>query len=489
MEHLYDRLKKYGESEIYPYHMPGHKRREAGWMPGEFIRTDITEVDGFDNLHDAHGILEELQKEAARIYGADESFYLVGGSTCGILSAVSASVPEGGHILIVRNCHKSVYHAAYLKNLTISYLYPDVIEEYDICEAVSPEKVRSALEKEPDIGAVLVVSPTYEGRIADIGAIARVVHEKGIPLIVDEAHGAHLGFHEAFAQNSCRLGADLVIHSVHKTLPALTQTALLHVNGKLVNRRMLRRFLHIYQSSSPSYVLMASIDNALRLMQVQGKERMEGFVRRWNHMMLQLEACSSLMFLSRQPGRQDIGKLVISVRKIDLSGQQLYDMLLQEYHLQLEMAAGSYALAMFTMADTEEGYERMADALLEIDSRYGERHAVRSAGVSGRNVPAEDIPLDRGIQPLLPLKAAVPFAHAWDVPSEACPVSQCAGRLAGEFINLYPPGTPMAVPGEVITEEWVRQLQGYLELGLPVQGIQETGEGQLIQVLSGNNLS
>ena len=484
MEHLYDKLKQYGESDVYPYHMPGHKRREAGWMPAELMQLDITEIDGFDNLHDAHGILKVLQNRAAKIYGADESFYLVGGSTCGILSAVSAAVADGGHILIARNCHKSVYHGIYLKNLTVSYLYPKVLEEYDICEAVSPEDVRTALEKEPDIGTVLLVSPTYEGRIADIGAIARIVHERGIPLIVDEAHGAHLGFHEAFAQNSCRLGADLVIHSVHKTLPALTQTALLHVNGNLVDRRLLLRFLHIYQSSSPSYVLMASIDNALRLMEEEGKKRMEEFVRRWKHMLERLEACRFLEFLPQQNGKQDIGKLVISVRKIDLSGQQLYDMLLQEYHLQLEMAAGSYALAMFTMADTGEGFERMADALLEIDSRCGRKYEPVLCGIpAGENVSAAGI-LSGGIRPLLSLRAAIPFAQAWNMPLEVCPLDRCAGRLAGEFINLYPPGTPVAVPGEVLTEEWIGQIRILLTQGLSVQGIQETGEGQLIQVVS-----
>lgn len=475
MEHLYDKLKEYGESDIYPYHMPGHKRRVSGWMPQDLMKLDITEIDGFDNLHDAHAILDELQKRAARIYGAEESFYLVGGSTCGILSAVSAALPQGGHILIARNCHKSVYHSIYLKKLTVSYLYPEVLEEYDICEAVSPEKVRLALEKEPDIGAVLLVSPTYEGRIADIGAIARIVHGKGIPLIVDEAHGAHLGFHEAFAQNSCRLGADLVIHSVHKTLPAMTQTALLHVNGTLVDRRLLRRFLHIYQTSSPSYVLMASIDNALRLMEADGKELMAVFADRWERMLNRLKGCHCLEFLPQESGRQDIGKLVISVRKIDLSGQQLYDMLLQEYHLQLEMAAGSYALAMFTVADEEEGFERMSDALLEIDKRFGQK--------SGNQV-------ERIVKPaaasLLP---AMPLAQAWDIPTQACPLGQCAGRVAGEFINLYPPGIPSAVPGEILTEEWAQQIRGYLEMGLCVQGIQETGEGRLIQVLSGYNLS
>ena len=230
MEHLFDKLERYGNSDIYPYHMPGHKRQVFGELPKEFFQRDITEIDGFDNLHQPEGILLELQDRAAALCGAEESFYLVNGSTGGILSAVSAAVPFGGHILMTRNCHKSAYHAAYLRKLKISYLYPDVLQDYDIYEAVTPDQVCLALEKEKDIDAVLVVSPTYEGRIANIREIAAVVHEKGIPLIVDEAHGAHLGLNTLIHENSCRAGADIVIQSTHKTLPALTQTALLHVN-------------------------------------------------------------------------------------------------------------------------------------------------------------------------------------------------------------------------------------------------------------------
>ena len=180
LEHLYHQLQEYEKSDFYPYHMPGHKRRLNGCMPQQIMGMDITEIDGFDNLHDANGILKDLQEEAARLYGAEESFYLVNGSTCGILSAISAALPAGGHLLMARDCHKSVYHGVYLRNLTTSYLYPDWVPGYDIHDAITPDQVMKALEQEPDIGAVLIVSPTYEGRIADVGEIARIVHEKEI---------------------------------------------------------------------------------------------------------------------------------------------------------------------------------------------------------------------------------------------------------------------------------------------------------------------
>lgn len=467
MGELYRKLREYGQGKVYPYHMPGHKRKQCGEMPKEITGIDITEIEGFDNLHCPCGLLKELQKRAARLYGAEESFYLVNGSTGGILSAVSGALPAGGHILMSRNCHKSVYHGAYLRNLAISYLYPDILEAYDINEAVTPKQVEQALERETDIGAVLIVSPTYEGRIADVKEIARIVHEKGIPLIVDEAHGAHLGFSEAFAPNSCACGADIVIHSVHKTLPSMTQTALLHVNGDRVDREQLKRFLHIYQTSSPSYVLMASIDNALEWMAGEGRQKCSSFAESYLKMCERLSACRGLQFLPSDSRKQDIGKLVISGKKIRLSGQQIYDILLREYQLQLEMAAGSYCLAMFTAADEEEAYERMTKALLELDERIlrGEFPRDREEAVQAQRTLQEKEP-----------GKAIPFCRAWDMKTEIIPLEQAIGRYAGEFINLYPPGTPLLVPGEVFDQEAYRLIFSYLNKGLKVQGVSENNE-------------
>ena len=466
---LAGRLQEYGRSDYYPLHMPGHKRNLYGQMPEDVIRMDITEIEGFDNLHQPEGILKELQEHAARLYGADQTFYLINGSTCGILSAVSAAVPAGGHILITRNCHKSVYHACYLRNLTISYLYPELIEGYDICEAITPGQVEEALNRESDIDAVLIVSPTYEGRIADVEAIARVVHAKGIPLIVDEAHGAHLGFAEGFAQNSCRRGADLVIHSVHKTLPAMTQTALLHVNGELILRERLKRFLHIYQSSSPSYVLMASIENALRLVEKEGNRMFAEFIHRWEKMCRELSTMRHLTILS--PGeKQDPGKLLVSVQKTGLSGQQLYDMLLRDHQLQLEMAAPEFVLAMFSVGDNEDGFMRTTRAFLSID---------------GSLTDGGEEPFPKPIlgESAARRERALPLSVAWDMEQEWCALSGCTGRYCGEFINLYPPGTPRVVPGEVIDEEVVLWIEDCAEKGLQVQGVRYCGSEMFLPVL------
>ena len=238
-ELLIHRLKRYERSDMYPFHMPGHKRLKGGaeyetWFqngmafPNPF-EVDITEIDGFDNLHHAEGILKKSMEWAAGLYGADRTWYLINGSTAGLLSAVCGCVPPGGRILMGRNCHKAAYHGVYLHQLQTSYVYPQSTGEWGIQGGILPEDVEKSLKEQPDIRAVLIVSPTYDGIVSDVKEIARVVHQAGLPLIVDEAHGAHFRYSEVFPQSALELGADVVIQSVHKTLPSLTQTAVLHM--------------------------------------------------------------------------------------------------------------------------------------------------------------------------------------------------------------------------------------------------------------------
>lgn len=480
MEKLFESLMRYGEGPDYPYHMPGHKRTLFGKLPGDLFKMDITEIDGFDDLHAPEGVIATMQERAAALYGAQESFCLVGGSTAGILTAISAAVPMGGHLLMARNCHKSAYHAAYLRRLQVSYLFPEPLEGYGIAGGITPEQVVKALELEPDIQAVLVVSPTYEGRISPIREIAKEVHDRGKLLIVDEAHGAHLGLFDPDIVGSCQAGADLVIHSIHKTLPAMTQTALLHVNGERVNRELVRRFLHIYQSSSPSYVLMASIDNCITLLEQEGKTLYERFREHFLGMMKELERCRHIRVLGtgvrgRGPGIgeaseidtglqvQDIGKLLIYPEPGRMTGQELYDLLRERYHLQLEMAAEEFCLAMFTIGDTEEGFRRMRDALLEIDRELAEA-PVHKKEKEQRLAVSRMAGRPSG-------KARLPFSEAWDLPWEEILLEECAGRISADFISLYPPGTPILTPGEGITQEILDELLSYRRQGLRLRGL------------------
>lgn len=486
---LYDSLVDYGKTDYYPYHMPGHKRN-GGSIKGfsDFFEIDITEIDGFDNLHQAEGIIRQAQERAADLYGADETFFLVNGSTCGILSAISAVTDRQDTILAARNCHKSVYHAVFLQELEVKYLYSGEISEFDISDAVSPEAVRTALEQIPECRVVVITSPTYEGVIADVREIARIVHEKDRILIVDEAHGAHLGLVQDMPENAVRQGADLVIHSLHKTLPSMTQTALLHVSGSRVNRERLRRYLSIYQSSSPSYVLMAGMDACILEVKENAAVLFARLKRYYENFMRQMEKCRYIRIGSSEAIREkgycfrawDICKLVISVKGTSMSGQALYDTLRDEFHLQMEMAAASYVLAIMTIADEEDGWQRLADALLRIDGRIEKEKAVRTLtevrpvserptfqAVDAQSAPYAELTIAQALN-------KVYRSHVSGAVREI-PLAQAAGSISGDFVCLYPPGIPLLVPGEVIEERMIRQIEESLRLGVRVQGVSAGG--------------
>lgn len=506
---LYEALAEYSRSGYYPYHMPGHKRnKEAGEM-AQYYGIDITEIDGFDNLHHAEGILLEAQRRANRMYGNEgtETFYLVNGSTCGVLASVMAATERGAEILIARNCHKSVYHAAILQELGLRYYYPSVIGTCGICDGVSAKEIGRLLEEYPDCRAVVITSPTYEGILSDVHAVADVVHAHDRILIVDEAHGAHLGLEEAVPPGAISGGADLVIHSLHKTLPAMTQTALLHVQGERVDRGKLRRYLSMLQTSSPSYVLMASIDSCVRYLETHGAKRYAYMRRQYDIFCKKIEKCRYIRIGSiacgtnvpdeshkpqeNCPARKryhmagwDLGKLVIYVRDGILSGRHLYDLLRDDFHLQMEMAADKYVLAIMTIMDTQEGWQRLADALVQIDDRIEAGEIMSLAGNTDEETGlTETGPYGRGPASCGCKTADCEkgmIARAYLGGRREVPLEESVGKVAADFINLYPPGIPLVAPGEIVDKEMAAWIQKSMQTGLEVQGV--TAEGKVAVV-------
>ena len=467
---LYESLKKYGDSEMYPYHMPGHKRHPEEYLPESFASIDITEIEGFDNLHNAEGIIKEAQDFAADIIGAEHTYFLVGGSTAGVLSSISAAVPKGGTLLMARNSHRSAYNAVGLMGIDSKYIFPDINKEFGFCEAVTPEKVKEALDKYPEAEAVFIVSPTYEGKIADVQSIAEIVHSKGIPLIVDEAHGAHLSFFErtdGYGISAVRSGADIVIQSVHKTLPAPTQTALIHLNGDLVDRHKLERYLKIYQSSSPSYPLMAGIDGCVRTMAAGGREKLLGFADRFKELVSYInENCTYISALSFEPGTTDVGKLIISAKAANIYGSELAEALRKRFRLETEMSSEWYVLAMFTVSDGFDGYDRLKKALTLLDREYTVKCAdsKREAVNSCRDA---DDPSDCFDD----VTKVYTISESWEMPAEETNIENAASKISAEFVNVYPPGTPILVPGEEIGDKHIALIERYLKEGLNVIGV------------------
>lgn len=475
---LYEKLLAYGDSDHYPFHMPGHKRNEAAFIKEEtsparpdplaaVSRIDITEITGFDNLHYPEGILKDAQEAAAEAYGAVKSWYLVGGSTTGILAALSAAVPKGGRILIARNSHKSVYHGIYLRGLAVSYLYPEYDPVFGVPLPVTEEAVRRALEEEGDIRAVLITSPTYEGLTADVERIASAVHEWGIPLIVDEAHGAHFGFSDMLPASSTAW-ADVVVHSTHKTTRAMTQTALLHLCSGRVAAEEIQKYLDIYMTSSPSYVLMASIEQAIRELKERGNELFTAFWKRRELLLKDMDSLSCVKALQTDRDRQDPCKLLFGDISGRLSGLALKEILREAYHLEMEMSQGNHVLAILTPYDSAEGIERLQRALQEIDDGLKKKKAAALCSQ----------PLYAAIKP----ERRKMLESAWQQ-GERIPLSEAGGRISSEFVYQYPPGTPLIVPGEVWDQELIRYIKRLSESGYEVLGTEIIREVIYIKVL------
>lgn len=519
---IMERLIEYTESDAYPFHMPGHKRQEIpDGMQRDFsdpYGIDITEIDGFDNLHHAEGILKDAMDEAAAVYGADRSWYLVNGSTCGILSAVFAVTENGGRILTARNCHKAVYHAIYLNRLRAEYLYPEEIVEFGINGGIRAEDVRKALEKDAmrcagksgdmrgkrtKIQAVLITSPTYEGVVSDIRAIADVAHEYGIPLIVDEAHGAHLEYADrchSFPKSALECGADIVIQSLHKTLPCFTQTAILHIKGDRVDQDRVARYLSMFQTSSPSYLFMAGIQRCIRYMDSTGRDGMIRYEERLKWFMEQMKGLQVLEVLTRDicgkyraVAGWDPSKIVVStMRAKDFHGEELAEMLRKNYHLEMEMTAPEYVIAMTSVLDTDEGFERLTKALLEIDEELLKAEEKRRKTVSEtgdqkentvreraeKNCKASETLQSRILRP----NETMSICEAMDANTGRTALQNTVGKVSAEFIYLYPPGIPIIAPGEVFTREIVEMIEAYKKAGLLVQGPADPASGMILTV-------
>lgn len=469
MEDLFNKLIKYGESDMYPFHMPGHKRKSL--TEERTYSIDITEIDGFDNLHHPEGIIRELNEAATSIYGTVESRLLINGSTCGILAAISACCSYGGKILVARNCHKAVYNGILLRGLESVYLYPYIEQESGLNGSISPEAVKAALEANKDVQAVLITSPTYDGVLSDIEKISNIVHTYGLLLIVDEAHGAHLSFSRGlFPESALKKGADIVIQSLHKTLPALTQTAFLHINSQRVDRIKIARYLEIYQTSSPSYILMAGASSCLKWLKQAAheafgtyEERLLFWRKKYRELLVDTEEIKLVDF-SDPKGRRfseiygyDPSKLIFSTIGGSLSGEELYQIFREKYYLQMEMAACTYVLALSSVCDREEGFERLYVALAE-------ELAERSDSERKKRVGKRFLPLPE-------TKQIFTLSEAGQMEGKVVNLEDSAGYVSASSLYLYPPGIPFLLPGEEITEEMIGYVRKLQETKLKVQGL------------------
>lgn len=431
---LGERLLKHNADNVLPFHMPGHKRKGYDYLQG-VEKIDITEIEGFDNLHDAQGIILQAEDFASKVFDVKCSRFLVNGSTAGILAGVRSICKEGDTILIARNCHKSVFNAVEIARLRPVYIQPQMFDNF--FGAVTSQSVQKAFENYPDIKAVILTSPTYEGVISDIKGIAQICHEHGATLFVDEAHGAHLSFAD-FEKSARKSGADLVVNSLHKTLPSLTQSAILHVCSERVDVARLDKNLAVFQTSSPSYVLMASIDGCVGYI-ANNESEIKAWSDALNDVRAKLATLKNLKLFA--PGKSenafayDKSKLVILCDETNITGVELKKILREKYNIELEMAGVNYAIAMSGAGDTKDSFARLANALFEIDGTL--EKVDKKLSVQIDNIAKKHF-------------------EPYQIDTLSCDYvdfDKCVGRVSAENIWAYPPGCPIIVKGEEITEQ------------------------------------
>ena len=497
---LYEKLEEYSKSDFYPFHMPGHKRtifKEINLSPYLY---DITEIDGFDNLHHPEEIIKQRLEQVSEFYKSKKSYYLVNGSTCGIMSAISAVTEQKKTVILARNSHKSSYNTVFLLNLKTEYIYPDYIADYGINGGITPENVAKFLgeyDNIQEIAAFFITSPTYEGVVSDIEGIAEILHKWGIPLIVDEAHGAHFSMNPYFPESALHKGADLVIQSLHKTLPSFTQTAMIHIGrDSLVDSEKLERYLAIYQSSSPSYVLMAGIDRCMQLM--MDEERRKNLFQVYIESLEAFrEKCGQFKYFKLLQFNAGYGmydydksKLVIIPDLHYYNGRKLYQVLLDKYHLQMEMASERYIIAMTSIGDTEDGFKRLYTALEELEREI--RFSIKYKFLyEDQQEKSTDCNESKSLKSVLPVKKSgraivcKKIREASEQEYDIMLWKQARGKISAEFVYLYPPGIPILAPGEIITGEIIEDILRYHQMGLNVQGMSDE-KCQMIRVVREN---
>ncbi len=458
---LLDMLATCAQSQNAAFHTPGHKRGQGSFkafrelIGDRALQADLPELPELDNLFAPQGAIDEAQKLAAETFGAEQTWFLINGSTCGIIAAILAACDPGDKILLPRNAHQSAISGLILAGAVPIFLQPEYDPVLDIAHSVTPESVAIALKQHPDAKAVLVVHPTYYGICGDLSAIATLTHTAGIPLLVDEAHGAHFAFHPDFPTSAMAAGADLTVQSTHKTLSALTQASMLHVQGNRIDRDRVSRSLQLVQSTSPNYLLLASLDAARAQMASQGTELMTRTLELADRARSQLQ---SVLQPPPSPGcfALDRTRLTITVSDLGLDGFTADELLHRTFGVTAEFPSPQHLTFIVSLGNTERDLDRLIQAIDRLPVRPATAPKLRNFVQVPCSVP-----------PLSPRQA---FFAA----SKSLPLEQAIDQISAELICPYPPGIPVLLPGERITENAIRLLQTVLNSGGLISGCSDS---------------
>jgi arginine decarboxylase len=463
---LVDALKKCSEEAHVPFYTPGHKRGQGSpieltqFLGSSVFRADLPELPALDNLFAPQGVIQDAQILAAQTFGAEQTWFLVNGSTCGIMAAILATCDPGDKIILPRNVHQSAIAALILSGAVPIFIQPEYDPSLDLAHSITPAAVAAALKQHPDAKAVLMVYPTYFGVCGDIVTIADLTHQYNMPLLVDEAHGAHFAFHPDLPISALQAGADLTVQSTHKTLSAMTQASMLHVQGDLIDRHRVSQSLQLVQSTSPSYVLLASLDAAREQMATQGQEMMEQTLRLADQARSRLQSLPGLSTLQPEhaitPGffALDRTRLTVTVSELGIDGFTA-DEILQNLGVMAELPSLQHVTFIVSLGNTEADLDRLVDAWKTLATTQKPGHA--KAGSRKLLNPSLTYQGD-GSQALSPRDAF--FAR-----TETIAAAEACDRVSAELVCPYPPGIPVLMPGEQITHDALTYLQDVLKSG------------------------
>jgi arginine decarboxylase len=469
-------LLEYVDAGVIPFHTPGHKqgigmdRAFRDFVGDNVLAIDLTQIRGLDDLLQPEEALVEAQELAAECFGAEQSFFLINGSTSGNQCMMMAALNPGDKLALPRNSHKSAMGGLIMSGATPVWMQPEVDEALHMDHTITPQTVRAALERDPDIKAIYIVSPTYYGVAADLEAIAAIAHEHGIPLLVDEAWGPHFHFHPALPLSAMQAGADMAINSTHKMLGSLSQTAMLHVQGSRIKLDRLKAVYKLFLSTSPNLVLVASLDVARRQMAMEGPALLSRTIEIAQDARRQLNEIPRVYCfgeeLEGRPGVFDLDptKITVTVKDLGYTGYEAEEILRRRYNVQVELADLFNIVALYTIGTTQEASDALIHGVRELAREDRPVDIFSPSGVLDRRVKTGTYQL-----PKIPPIRLIP-RDAFLADTEFVPFKNSAGRICAEVITPYPPGIPVISPGEQITPEIIDYLALEKKAGVKMQG-------------------
>ena len=465
---IVNELKQIVDIDVISFHVPGHKMGKIydrlGYTPiiEKMYKMDTTEIIGTDNLHSPEGIIKESQKRASKVFKSDNTYYMVNGSTSGIQASIMASCNPGDKLIVNRDCHLSVINGCILGDINPVYINADISKDNNIVNGVILEDAIEVINKNLDAKAILLTYPTYYGITYDLKTICDYAHSKNIIVIVDEAHGAHLGLSDELPKTALEQGADLVIQSTHKTLPAFTQASMIHTQGNRVNRSRLLSMLRFVQSSSPSYTLMVSLELAVDIYETKGKELMMELLLNINKFKENIKDNE----LIRVYNEYDKTKIFVESKNIGLIGYELEEILRKEYNIQVELSNYYGVLLICTIGNDDKDFKKLEMALKNIYDSYNIKENIKEVEYPN----------------IIPKKALSP-REAFYKSKKSVKIYDSIGKISGEYIIPYPPGISLLSPGEIITKDVIDYVLLCNKKGMHVNGIKDSNL-EFIEIIS-----